>query len=79
MHQAIVTRYLGPTNTRGARIKATASAGSVSVAYGYGNEEAEHMAACLALVAKLGWQAPRGQWHGGALPNGDRVFVASGA
>ena len=31
--QAIETRYLGPTNTRGSRIKATAAAGSITIHY----------------------------------------------
>lgn len=31
MKQAIVTKYLAPTNSRGGRVKATAQAGSVTV------------------------------------------------
>jgi len=77
--QAIVTKFLSPTNTRGARIKATAAAGSVTVSYDYEGDDAAHMKACLALVAKLGWQAHAGQWHMGGLPTGERVFVAVSA
>jgi hypothetical protein len=33
--QAIETKYMGPTNTRGSRIKATAAAGSVMVPFDY--------------------------------------------
>ena len=31
--QAIVTKYLGPTKSRGSRVKATASAGSITLAW----------------------------------------------
>jgi hypothetical protein len=30
-YQAIVTKYIGPTNTRGSRIKARAAAGSITL------------------------------------------------
>ena len=51
---AIVTKYLGPTNTRGARVKATCDAGSVTVAWDYAlNEEDNHNAAARALILKL--------------------------
>ena len=54
--QAIETRYLGPTNTKGGRIKATAWAGSVTVPYDHAlSLEDNHRAAAMALVAKYGW------------------------
>lgn len=31
MKQAIVTKFLGPTNYRGSRVKATCQAGSVTI------------------------------------------------
>lgn len=72
--QAIVTRYFGPTNTRGARVKATAEGpvGSVMLRWddaldSYGN----HVKACEALIARLGWD---GVWYGGAMASG-YVFV----
>ncbi len=54
--QAIVTKYLGPTNTRGSRIVARCDAGSVSFPYPHelSGEEC-HAAAALALCRKLGW------------------------
>lgn len=56
MRQAIVTKYIGPTNHRGARIKATASAGSITVPYAYELEiQAAHEAAARALADKFGW------------------------
>ena len=33
IRQAIVTKFLGPTNFRGSRIKASASAGAITVDY----------------------------------------------
>ena len=54
--QAIETRYLGPTNTKGGRIKATAAAGSVTISYDHAlNSDANHKAAADALIAKMGW------------------------
>lgn len=54
--QAIKTKYLGPTDTRGARIKASCDAGSLTVAWDYaGNADTNHYAAQLQLRLKLGW------------------------
>lgn len=51
--QAIETKYLGPTNTRGSRIKATCEAGSITIPYGNGNTEECHIEAAKALCNKL--------------------------
>lgn len=77
--QAIVTKYLGPTNTRGARIKATADAGSVTVGYDHSAHNA-HDVAVVALREKLGWAGEYGDMIRGSLPgNGGYVYVfASG-
>lgn len=55
--QAIITKYIGPTNSRGSRIKASASAGSVTIGYddALGVED-NHHAAALALAIKMGWE-----------------------
>lgn len=73
--QAIETRYLGPTNTKGSRIKACAGAGSVTVPYDYGmSTERAHAAAAKALRAKLGWTD--GHWaQGGNVKGNGYVFV----
>jgi hypothetical protein len=64
--QAIVTKFIGPTNTRGSRIKATAAAGSVTVAYEHAlNIEANHARAAEALANKFKW---RGTWAQGGAP-----------
>ncbi len=69
--QAIRTVYLGPTNSRGSRIKATAAAGSVTVEYDYGARD-PHAIAAQALLDKLGW---KGDMIGGCLPDGSNCFV----
>ena len=73
--QAIETKYLGPTNFRGARIKATAQAGSITIPWDHElNVEGNHDAAARALVRKWGWF---GSWIRGALPSGrGNVYVA---
>lgn len=70
--QAIVTKWLSPTDTRGSRIKAKCQAGSIVVPWddGLGVEE-NHKAAAAVLIAKLGWdQDCYSRWHAGALPDG---------
>ncbi len=69
--QAIVTKWLGPTNTKGSRIKVKCQAGTMIVPWdsGLGVEE-NHKAAAAILIAKLGWdQDCYGKWHAGALPD----------
>lgn len=72
--QAIETRYLGPTNTKGGRVKATAWAGSVTVPYDHALDvQDNHRAAQLALRHKLGWQGKFAQ--GGNVKGDGYVFV----
>jgi hypothetical protein len=72
--QAIETRYLRATNTKGARIKATAWAGSVTVPYDHAlNTDANHKAAADALIAKMGWIGEFAQ--GGNVKGDGYVFV----
>ena len=73
--QAIITKYLPATNSRGSRIKATCSSGSVTIPYPHDlRGQAVNRAAADALVAKLfpGATAPL---LGGGLPDGRTVFV----
>jgi len=71
--QAIETRYFGPTNARGARVKATAGAGSVTVTWDHAKKfEENHIAAAKALAEKFGWA---GTWYGGGLPKRGFAFV----
>jgi hypothetical protein len=59
--QSITTKYMGATNSRGSRIKATPSGGgkSVSIPYDHGLDTNEkHHAAAKALAKKMGWDKP---------------------
>lgn len=56
MLQAIVTRYLGPTNHRGSRVAVRAAAGRKF--YGWNcalNSEDNHGAAAMMFAAEMGW------------------------
>ena len=71
--QAIITKFIGPTNARGARIKATAAAGSVTIPFPYElNLYERHEKAARALLDKLGWDF---ELASGDLPDGSTVFV----
>jgi hypothetical protein len=71
MRQAIVTKYLGPTNHRGSRVKATAQAGSITIHWDDALDvSANHARAALALAKKFGWAVGAlDRFHVGALPN----------
>ena len=75
--QAIITKYLPVTNSRGSRIKATCAAGSVTIAYPHELSGMDcHAKAAKALVNKLQWNdANYGGLMGGQLPTGEYVFV----
>lgn len=71
---AIRTRYIGPTNTRGARIKANAGMGR-TVTIGYPHDAPRHEAharAAEALCVKMGWD---GAMLEGEFDDGGHVFV----
>lgn len=75
MRQAITTKYLEPTDHRGARIKATAEAGTITVHWDHALDIApNHIAAAFELAEMLGWE---GEWLGGSTKDG-YVFVCSG-
>lgn len=66
--QAITTKYLGPTNYRGSRVKATAQAKSITIEWDDAlNATANHSRAAQRLANDLEWP---GQWFGGGLPDG---------
>jgi hypothetical protein len=79
VRQAIVTKFLGPTNFRGARVKATAQAGSVTIGWDDAlDTDANHTAAATALANKFGW-LERNTMVGGASPDGcGNVYVLVG-
>jgi hypothetical protein len=71
--QAIQTRFLGPTNSRGSRVKAFAAAGSVTISWDHRlNPEQNHRAAAEMFANRMNWI---GLYAAGTLPNGDMVFV----
>lgn len=82
--QAIVTKFVGPTNAKGSRVKAKADAGTVTIGWDYGasdgtewNEiEANHRAAAVALMDRLGWSEYLTISGSGSLPgNGADRYV----
>jgi hypothetical protein len=74
--QAIVTKYIGPTDTKPGRIKASCEAGSIIVSYDFeGGVEDCHRRAAEKLQAKLGWDTEHyGKMICGGLKDGF-VFV----
>lgn len=75
--QAIATKYLGPTDHRGARIKATCDAKSITFGWNYELGTVEnHAHAARMLATDLGWD---GDWYMGSptVTPGGYVFVNS--
>lgn len=65
---AIVTRYLGPTNTRGSRIVVESYSSRKVVPYDHSsNSETAHAKAALALILERGWG---GTWIMGGTRKG---------
>jgi hypothetical protein len=56
--QGVFTRWLGPTNHRGSRVKAvTPSGDALTLPWDYSQGESEnHRSAAIALLSRLGWQ-----------------------
>ena len=68
--QAIETKYLGATNYKGSRIKATHQGNAHSVTLGYNhalNLDENHHECAKALMRKLKWE---GEMHGGGTKCG---------
>jgi hypothetical protein len=65
MAQAIETRYLGPTDFRGSRVKATCEAASVTLSWDDALDSVgNHDAAARALIRKMRWEGS--DWYRGA-------------
>jgi hypothetical protein len=87
--QSIHTKYSGPTNTRGSRIRAIASggAGSVSVPYDHAlSAEGNHDEAAKRLAAKMGWEETivrggglKGQGNVYVFRNGEEIVLPPGS
>lgn len=73
MTQAISTKFLHASATRGARVKASCWAGEITVPFDHSKSgAAAYAVAAQALVEKLGWA---GTYVAGGFANGDYVFV----
>jgi len=71
---AITSKYHGPTNTRGSRVRATANGHMVTVPWAAEwDAEQNHREACKRLCDKLGWNADR--FFGGVLDDGRWAWV----
>lgn len=73
LRQCIRTRYIGPTDKRVSRVRATADAGSVTLSWDSSLDTIDnHYKAALALLAKFGWQS---SVVGGGLRNDGYYWV----
>jgi len=75
MSRAIQVKYIGPTNIRGARVKAFVSKNlTVTLFYDYSKSDDDNMLSVAnKLIKKLDW--PIKISGSGSLPNGDHVFT----
>lgn len=70
MRQAIITKYIGPTNYRGSRVKATCAAKSVTLPWIDSlNSDENHELAARELADSLGWVFPDYELVGGGMPD----------
>jgi hypothetical protein len=77
MRQSIITKYMGPTNFRGSRIKATSTGGhSKTVSYQYElSADDNHRRAARELILLLNWGVKDiSNWKVGSVKTGC-VFV----
>ncbi len=71
--QAIQTKFLPPTNAKGARVKAWCDAGSITLPWDHARDvQKNHENAFISLVNKLGW---RGEWTSGTAERGSFGYV----
>lgn len=78
--QAIVTRYMPPTNRLDGRIRVTSQTGSLTVPWADdADEDSNHERAATTYALNREWLGPAHSRHsklvGGTLPDGSRVFV----
>lgn len=77
--QAIVTKYIGPTNFKGSRIRAKCDAKSIIVNWDSSLGVSEnHAKAALSLIHHLGWDTKEyaKNWIGGGIGDG-YVFAST--
>jgi hypothetical protein len=75
MRQAIVTKYLGPTDHKGSRVKAYCDAGIITIPWDDGlNPDENHLKAATCLAWKFGWLDNQ-KLIGGAMPHHGNPFA----
>ena len=73
----IVTKYLGPTNHKGSRIKATGPLGSVTVSYDSALDNAANYDAAVTAYIELFGAQPR-EYIRAVMPDGNNyVYIAT--
>lgn len=79
MTTAIITKFHGPSNTRGARVSATWGSDRAVVEYDStdGMGEPAHRKAAVAVLLKTGHARYIDRLVGGSLPDGRFVFVVA--
>lgn len=78
MNRCIVTKYHGPTNTRGSRVIATAYGKRVTFPWDHAEDaHMNHAMAAAYAASKLGWlDGTSWERHDATAPNGyDRVHL----
>lgn len=74
--QAILVKYLSPTNNKAGRLKASCTAGSIIIGYPHEQGGDAHKFAAEALCTKLGCLPPAyPKLAGVELPDDSEVFV----
>lgn len=76
--QTILTKYFGPTDHRGTRIRAKASYAKTTYWHDWDyskNAEENYREAARQLLIKLNWESVAGSWVMGSLTGGDYIFV----
>lgn len=79
--QAIQVKYMGPTNRRGAEMRARCAAGTIRTAYSHGLSVRDNAAvAAMALVRDLQWDSAGYEqtWACGELADGSWAFASVG-
>lgn len=62
--QAIKTKYIGPSATKGSRIQASCEAKTIYVPYTHAlDSDGNHRAACEALLLAMGWTTDNSQHY----------------
>jgi hypothetical protein len=71
--KAIQTKFINPTDFKGARVKAWVKGNAATVPWDHGLEVVDnHAAAARAIAASLSWS---GRLVGGTLPDGSMAWV----